>query len=123
MEVSLIVLFWVIITIAQTINDRKKAPPPPEDLDFEIPPLKKPDEVEEIDIENFGEISIETDEEIDLEEIHKRKNNSVATKINSEVEEIEEKNFELDLTSAAVMNAIIMSEILDKPKALRRKKF
>lgn len=109
MDISLVIVLWIIIAILQAINDRKKAPPPPQDLDFEIPTLKQSDEFEEFDIE----------------EIYKRrkqaeKNNSAAM-VQSET--VEEKKSELDLTPDAMMNAIIMSEILDKPKSLRRKKF
>ena len=107
MDISIIVVLWIIIAILQAINDRKKAPPPPQD--FEIPTLKQPDEFEEFDIE----------------EIYKRRKqaekNSSAAKVQSET--VEEKKSELDLTPDAMMNAIIMSEILDKPKSLRRKKF
>lgn len=124
MDVSIIVVLWIIISIAQAINDRKKAPPPqvpPQDLDFEIPPLandpNKPAEVEEFEV-------------LDLEEINARRKqleeriSAGKVKTESESEIVEEKNnADLDLTPAAVMNSIIMNEILDKPKALRRKKF
>ena len=108
MDISFIVILWVIISIAQAINDRKKAPPPPQippqDLDFEIPTIRQPDAVEEIDIT----------------ELYQQKKDAVAAKIQPEI--VEEKNSELDLTPSAMMNAIIMSEILDKPKALRKRR-
>ena len=95
MDISFIVVLWVIISIAQAINDRKKAPPPPQiPPDFEIPTLandpNKPAEIEEIDLE--------------------------------ELVTAEEKTSEIDLTPNAIMNSIIMNEILDKPKALRRRR-
>lgn len=125
MDVSFIVVLWIIISIAQAINDRKKAPPPPQvppqDLDFEIPPLandpNKPAEVEEFEVLNLEEINARRKQ---LEE----RISAGKVKTESESEIVEEKNnADLDLTPAAVMNSIIMNEILDKPKALRRKKF
>lgn len=114
MDLSFIVVLWVIISILQAINDRKKAPPPPQippqDLDFEIPTLRQPDEVEEIEID-------------DIEEIYQHKKDNVAEKFQNKSEIVEEKNNELDFTPTAMMNSIIMNEILDKPKSLRRKKF
>ncbi len=114
MDISFIIVLWVIITIAQAINDRKKAPPPPQippqDLDFEIPTIRQPDEVEELDIE-------------EIYQRRKQSENVSAAKVKSEVETAEENKVEIDLTPAAIMNSIIMNEILDKPKALRRKKF
>ena len=105
MDISFIVILWVIIAIAQAINDRKKAPPPPQiPPDFEIPTLKQPDEVEEIDVTKM----------------YQQKKDAVASKVQSEI--VEEKDSELDLTPSAMMNAIIMSEILDKPKALRKRR-
>ena len=125
MDLTIIIVLWVIVSIVQAINDRKKAPPPqipPQDstgnLDFEIPNLandpNKPAEVEEIN----------------LVELYRQKKlaaqNFEPAKVQSEnknfVEE-ETKNIEVDLTPESAMNAIILSEILDKPKALRRKKF
>lgn len=122
MDISFIVVLWVIISIIQAVVERKKAPPPPElppqDLDFEIPTLANDPaaEVEEIDLaELYRQRKIE----------NQKSENAVAAKVQSETEfkPVEENKLELDLTPAAVMNSIIMNEILDKPKALRRKKF
>ena len=118
MDISFIVILWVIISIAQAINDRKKAPPPPQippqdstGLDFEIPTIRQPDEVEEFDIE-------------EIYQRRKQSENAVASKVQPEtkIETFEENKIELDLTPAAMMNSIIMNEILDKPKALRKRR-
>ena len=114
MDVSFIVVLWVIISIAQAINDRKKAPPPPQiPPDFEIPTLandpNKPAEIEEIDLEELYQQRKES------------MKNSAAEKFQTEVTD-EEKTSEIDLTPNAIMNSIIMNEILDKPKALRRRR-
>lgn len=121
MDISFVIVLWIIIVIIQGL-DRKKAPPPPqippEDLNFEIPTLanapNKPAQVQEIN----------------LAELYRQKKqaaeNLAASKVQSEQKifgEEETKNIEVDITPESAMNAIIISEILDKPKALRRKKF
>lgn len=121
MDISFIVVLWVVVTIIQAINDRKKAPPPPEippqdstdDLNFEIPTLandpNKPAEVREIGIA----------------ELYRQKK-SATPKVKAETKnfvEEETQNEKVNLTPESAMNAIIYSEILAKPKALRRKKF
>ena len=122
MDISFIIIMWIIVTIIQAITDRKKAQPPPqippEDLNFEIPTLandpNKPAEIQEI---NLAEL---------YRQKKKATENLAATKVQPEdkifVEE-ETKNVEVNITPESALNAIILSEILDKPKALRRKKF
>ena len=139
MSISIIIVLWIIISIAQAINDRKKTPPPPQvpppqnstDLNFEIPTLAN-DPNQKEDIEGIGEVKevevLEEVEEIsDIEEIYRRRKleeqNKTAAQVQSKIEPVEEKNVALDLTPAAVLNSIIMNDILDKPKALRRRNF
>lgn len=122
MDISFIIVMWIIVAIIQAVNDRKKAPPPPqippEDLNFEIPTLAN-------DPNKSAEV-----QEINLAELYRQRKQAAeklaASKVQPEqkifVEE-ETKNFEFDITPASAMNAIIISEILDKPKSLRRKKF
>lgn len=137
MSISFIIVLWIIITIAQAVNDRKKKPsppvPPPQNstgTDFEIPTLandpNQPDEAEEFEnVDDWDDF--ENAEEVDIEEIYQQKKAAVqnvsAAKIQSEIETAEENKLAIDLTPAAVMNSIIMNEILDKPKSLRRRKF
>lgn len=123
MDLTIIIVLWVIVSIVQAINDRKKTPPPipPQDstgnLDFEIPTLandpNKPAEVEEIN----------------LAEIYRQKKlaaqNLESAKVQPETKNIveeETKNIEVNITPESAMNAIILSEILDKPKALRKRR-
>ena len=121
MDISFVIVLWIIVAIIQAI-DRKKKPPSPQippsdsndDINFEIPTLandpNKPAEVEEID----------------LAEIYRQKKNLATADKKTETKifvEEETKNIEIDITPTAAMNAIILSEILDKPKSLRRKKF
>ena len=111
MDISFIIVLWVIISIVQAINDRKKAPPPPQiPPDFEIPTLANDPNQAEI-------------EEVDVAEIYRQKKKSETPKVQTESEIVEEKNIALDLTPSAAMHAMILNEVLDKPKSLRRKKF
>lgn len=131
MDISLIVIIWVIISIAQAINDRKKAPPPPvpppqdsTDLKFEIPTLAN-DPNQSAEVEEFAEVT--ESEETEIAEIYRQRKLSMQTESAAEIqpalETVEEKHIEIDLTPAAMLNSIIMNEILDKPKSLRRRKF
>ena len=123
MDISFVIVLWIIITIIQAVTDRKKAPPPPEippndssDINFEIPTLANDPN--------------KPAQEINLAELYRQRKqtaeNLAASKVQSETEDFvdeETKNIELNVTPESAMNAIIISEILDKPKALRRKKF
>lgn len=115
-------MLWIIISSVESISGRKKNPPPqvpPNDstnFTFEMPTLandpNKPAEVQEVN----------------LVELYRQKKQAAQksappkTENNFFVEE-ETKNVEVDITAASAINAIILSEILDKPKALRKKKF
>ena len=124
MDISFWIVLWIIFLIVQNVADKKKKskqPPinsenPP---DFEIPTLSNdpnfPDE----------ETSIQSAEvrEINLAEIYRQK--KVEAQNFSEqpekIHEVEQKNLPLNLNSETAMNAIIFSEILGKPKSLRRR--
>ena len=126
MDLTFIIVLWVIVSIIEALSSKKKAPPPPNfppqdstgNLDFEIPTLANdPNKVAEV-------------QEINLAELYRQKKqaaqNIAAAKVKPETKNFvdeETKNIEVDLTPESAMNAIIFSEILDKPKALRRKKF
>ncbi len=133
MSISIIIVLWIIISIAQAVNDRKKNPQPPPvpppnnstDSNFEIPTLandpNQNSEIEEID--NFDEFD-DVEEKPAIEEIYQQRKMDIKNKsTTSETEAVKEKNIELDLTPAAVLNAIVLNDILDKPKALRRRNF
>ncbi len=122
MDLTFIIVLWVIVSIIEALSSKKKAPPPPQDstgnLDFEIPTLANdPNKAAEV-------------QEINLAELYRQRKqaaqNTTAAKVKPETKNFvdeETKNIEVDLTPESAMNAIIFSEILDKPKALRRKKF
>lgn len=117
MDISFIIVIWVVVSIIQAVAERKKAPPPPEfppqdSIDFEIPTLA-----------NDPTISAEV-EEISLTELYRQKKleqSATVQPVAAPEPEVEEKKLELDLTPESAVNAIVMSEILGKPKALRRK--
>ena len=113
MEISFLVILWVIFSVAQVIFERQRPPsstPPP---DFEIPTLAndpaQPAEVHEI---NFAELYRQRKAAVKSEP----KKSQPDLKV-----EDDSKDFGIDLTPASAMNAIILGEILNKPKALRRR--
>lgn len=124
MDITFIIVLWVIISIIESVGSRKKNPPPQippndsDDFNFEIPTLandpNKPAEVQEI---NLAELYRQKKQAAQISAQPKTK-----TEEKIFVEE-ENKNIEVEISPASAMNAIILSEILDKPKALRKKKF
>ena len=124
MDISFWIVLWIIFLIVQNVADKKKKskqPPinsenPP---DFEIPTLSNdpnfPDE----------ETSIQSAEvrEINLAEIYRQKKIEAQnfSEQPEKIHEVEQKNLPLNLNSETAMNAIIFSEILGKPKSLRRR--
>ena len=124
MDISFWIVLWIIFLIVQNVADKKKKskqPPinsenPP---DFEIPTLSNdpnfPDE----------ETSIQSAEvrEINLAEIYRQKKIEAQnfSEQPEKIHEVEQKKLPLNINSEAAMNAIIFSEILGKPKSLRRR--
>lgn len=117
MELATIFLIWLVVTIIDNLAKRKKRQLPPNDSpDFEIPTLPGdpnfPGEEVPIFIENPRQVEV------------RQKNSPPRQKKVSaqEVRKVEEPaEFDLNLTPSKVMNAFILTEILDKPKALRRR--
>ena len=132
MDISVIVIIWVVVMIVQNAFEKKKptSNPPPNlpqnnSPDFEIPTLANdpnfPGEEEQIFIPSQTQ-SAEV-REINLSELYQQKKISVqneeenfSSKLQTELPKVEQKNFSLDLTPSATMNAIILGEILSKPK-------
>ena len=121
MELATIFLIWLAVTILDNMVKRKKRrlPPPQNDSpDFDIPTLSGdpnfPGEEVPIFIESPRQAEVRTknspprQKKISVQEVH-------------EAEETTELN--LNLTPSNVMNALVLNEILDKPKALRRRRF
>ncbi len=117
MELATIFLIWLAITVIDNLAKRKKRrlPPPENAPDFDIPTIANaPGEEIPIFIESPNQAEIQT-----LRQPPRQK--KISTK---EIQQTEETNeLDLNLTPSNVMNAFVLSEILDKPKALRRKRF
>ena len=120
MELVTIFLIWLAITVIDNLAKRKKRrlPPPENPPDFDIPTIQGdpnfPGEEIPIFIENPNQAEV------------RPKNLSPRPKKISvqEVQEAQETNeLDLSLTPSKVVNAFVLSEILDKPKALRRRHF
>lgn len=114
MDVSIFVVLWIIFIVVQNIADKKKPRqlPPPDSTnspDFEIPTLANDPTAEVRDI--------------DLLEIYQQKKSEVQeiSEPIKKIEKVEEKKLPLGLNPDSAKNAIIISEILGKPKALRKK--
>ncbi len=104
MDISIIIIIWIVITVLQGVFENKKTKPPRK---------------------------IETNQptpEINLAEIYQQK--KLESKLNGKIESgnvlsksdekpPKQKKFKLDLTPNATMNAIILGEILNKPKFRR----
>ena len=120
MEMVVIILIWLTVTIIDNMSKRKKRrlPPQNDSPDFDIPTLGNnpnfPGEEVPIFIENPRQAEFQP-----LNPPPRQK------KIPAQVREVEDtaNPLDLNLTPSNVMNAFVMSEILDKPKALRRKRF
>lgn len=120
MELATIFLIWLVITIIDNMAKRKKRRvPPPQNQndspDFEIPTIAGDPNLpgEEIPI------VLETPKPAEI----RQKNSPPRRKkiADRDVRESDEDNaLDLILTPATAMNAFVLTEILGKPKALRR---
>lgn len=119
MELATIFLIWLAITIIDNLTKRKKnrIPPPENPPNFDIPTISGdpnlPGEEVPIFIENHQQTEI-------------RQKISPPRKKKISVQEVreaqEESEIDLNLTPSTVLNTLIISELLDKPKALRRRR-
>ena len=121
MELATIFLIWLAITIIDNMAKRKKkrlTPPQNNSPDFEIPTLPNDPNFPGEEVPIF----IESPKQA---EVRPRKSAPPQKKISAqEVQEVEAKDeLDLNLTSSTVMNALVLNEILGKPKALRRRRF
>ncbi|MBE8950126.1 MAG: hypothetical protein SR3Q1_05965 [Quinella sp. 3Q1] len=121
MELATIFLIWLAITVIDNLAKRKKRrlPPPQNDSpDFEIPTLPGDPNFPGEEVPIFIESPRQA-------EVRKKNSPPRQKKISvQEVREAEETNeLNLNFSPSNVMNALVFSEILDKPKALRRRRF
>ena len=115
MELATIFLIWVAITVIDNLAKRKKRRLPPPQDNFEIPTLPNdpnfPGEEFPIFVENPRQAEIRP--KISSAQVKPQK-------ISRQELREEEDELNLNLTPSVVMNAFILNEILNRPKALRR---
>lgn len=134
MDISFWIVLWIIFLVVQNVFDKKKKskrPPINSEIppNFEIPTLQNdpnfPGEENSILVQDKTQAA--EVREINLAEIYRQKKvaaQSFSPEISSQAEkfhEVEEKKLPLNLNSETAMNAIIFSEILGKPKSMRRR--
>ncbi|MBQ3442931.1 MAG: hypothetical protein IJG33_06780 [Selenomonadaceae bacterium] len=122
MELATIFLIWLAITVIDNLAKRRKRrlPPPESPPDFDIPTIQGDP--------NFpGEelpIFIESPRQAEVRPRNLTPPSRPKKFSPQEVQRAQEANeLDLTLTPANVMQAFILSEVLDKPKALRRRRF
>ena len=109
MDFSFLIVLWIIFLVIQNVADKKKPKklPPPDSHDFEIPTLANdPNQIPSAEVRK-----------INLAELYQQKKSESVKKS----DDVEQKKSPLEINPDSAMNAIIMSEILSKPKALRKK--
>ena len=107
MDIIFIIVMFVVVTIIDNLANRKKPRIPPQTPpEFDIPELA-----------NDPNLTVEIrPHEVQPQQSPHPKRNS-APEIQDELPELN-----VELTPSNVMNAFVMSELLDKPKALRRRR-
>ena len=118
MELATIFLIWLAITVIDNLAKRKKRRiPPPENNspDFDIPTLANDPNFPGEEVPIFIESPRQA-------EMRPKSKPPAQIQTKASVQEVREETEELDLnlTPSTVMNAFVLSEILGKPKALRR---
>ncbi len=116
MELGVIFLIWLAVTIIDNLAKRKRRiPPQNQSPDFDIPTLANDPNIPGKEIPIFIESPTQA-------EVRPRNSSPRPKKIVEQRSEAEERNeLNLPLTPSTVMDAFVMSEILGKPKALRKR--
>lgn len=133
MDTTLLVILWVVIIVVQAIRDGKKKknlpPAPPSEStnkNFEIPTLANDPNFPGEDVTVFKDENKPAEvREVSFTEIYRQRKAEVnenvsARKVESNLTEEKKSSLPLNLTAESAMNAIVLSEILGKPKALRK---
>lgn len=121
MELATIFLIWLAITVIDNMAKRKKRrlPPPENSPDFEIPTIANDPNLPGEEVPIFIENPIQAEVREKNYPLPRKKKSSA-----QEIRETEQKNeLDLNLTPSTVLNAFILTELLEKPKALRRQRF
>lgn len=122
MDFSILVILWIAFMVIEKFAGRKKnlPPKPIETGNFDIPTLPNDPNFPGEDLKIFQD-------EVKPAEVREKFYQQPKTEFKSEKnfrqDNTNEKNSDLplNLTADSAMNAIILSEILGKPKALRNK--
>lgn len=132
MDVLFIIVMFVIVSIIDNLSSRKKPRVPPQNHDeqpnFDIPTLANDPNLPGEEIPMVVEIPRPA--EIRPQEIPPRSVQQIFTqpqrsqKISAQpVHETQEiSGLDVEFTPSTIVNGFIMSELLDKPKALRRRR-
>lgn len=112
MELATIFLIWLVVEILDKLAKRKKRrlPPPEQSPEIDIPTLANDP--------NAEPLLIESTRQAEVRQMPPRRTQRAAAQIH---EAEEPKQLHLNLTRSNMMNAFVMSEIIGKPKALRRR--
>lgn len=115
MELGVIFLIWLGITIIDNMAKRKKRrlPPPQTPPDFDIPTLANDPNLPGEEVPIFIESPPQA-------EVRPLNNPPRPRRVVEPAREPEEAHV-LNLTPTTVLDAFVLTEILDKPKALRRR--
>ncbi|MBQ9486832.1 MAG: hypothetical protein IJU91_03385 [Selenomonadaceae bacterium] len=140
MDISLLAILWVVILIVQAVNDKKKKKLPPpappaentEGRNFDIPTLANDPNFpgEDVTVYRDAERPAEV-REVNFTEMYRQRKSTAREKVSARTAESnvesnvqttanESKSLPLNLNAESAMNAMILSEIFGKPKALRR---
>ena len=113
MELATIFLIWLVVEILDKLAKRKKRrlPPPEQSPEIDIPTLANDP--------NAEPLVIESTRQAEVRQMPPRRPQRASAQIH-EAEE-QPKRLNVNLTRSEVMNAFVMSEIIGKPKALRRR--
>ena len=116
MELGVIFLIWLAVTIIDNLAKRKRRiPPQNQSPEFDIPTLSNDPNIPGEEIPIFIESPTQA-------EVRPRNSSPRPKKIVEQRPQIEERNeLNLPLTPSTVIDAFVMSEILGKPKALRKR--
>ncbi|MBQ7629522.1 MAG: hypothetical protein IJS81_04830 [Selenomonadaceae bacterium] len=133
MDFSIIVILWIVFMVIESAVKKKKKPPPTPppaekgNADFDIPTLANDPNFPGEDVTIFRDENKPAEvRDIGFTDIYRqrRTEKNLERKVESDVKNSSEgeknSNLPLNLTAESAMNAVVLSEILGKPKALRR---
>ena len=122
MDVLFIIVMFIVVTIIDNLGKRKKPRVPPprnpnEQPNFDIPTLANDPNLPGEEIPMVVEIPRPA--EIRPREVQPRPQRNSVQIVR---EENERPELNVEFTPTTIVNGFILSELLDKPKALRRRK-